>query len=524
MNVVPAQIAGVELDRRHLPAAARQRRAARPRRPRRLRAARGHRGVRASAARRPSPCSATAPAACEPVDMVTGPGNVYVDGGQAAAARADRHRLRGRPHRGRDPGRRHRRPGARRRRPDQPGRARPAGRRGAGHPQRGARRRRPRPGARAGGRDQALRPHPDGARRAASRASCWSTTSTPACRWSTPTPPSTWRSRPGTPTTWRCGCATPARSSSARGRRSRWATTARGPTTCCPPAGCARHSSGLSVQSFLRGVHVVEYDRDALAGVAGHIDVAGRRGGPAGARRRRAGPPACRDRLLDELPLRPELRGRTPYGAPQLDGHAPAQHQREPLPAARRAAGRPRDGAGRRRAATSTATPTGTPSRCAPAWPATSPAPAGRRWSPGRCGPPTAPTRSSSSCCRRSGAAGGRRWGSRRRTRCTRSSPRAPAPAGSTGTAGEDFTHRRRPPPSRRCAAAARRRLRDQPQQPDRHRRGARDDRGAARRGLREARRRAGRRRGVRRVRAARHPVGAHPAPRAGRGWWSAGR
>jgi histidinol dehydrogenase len=39
-----------------------------------------------------------------------------------------------------------------------------------------------------------------------------------------------------------------------------------------PTGGCARHSSGLSVQSFLRGVHVVEYDRAALAGVAGHID------------------------------------------------------------------------------------------------------------------------------------------------------------------------------------------------------------------------------------------------------------
>ncbi|MFD0687069.1 histidinol dehydrogenase [Actinomadura fibrosa] len=32
-----------------------------------------------------------------------------------------------------------------------------------------------------------------------------------------------------------------------------------------PTGGCACHSSGLSVQSFLRGVHVVEYDRDALA-------------------------------------------------------------------------------------------------------------------------------------------------------------------------------------------------------------------------------------------------------------------
>ncbi|WP_395106926.1 histidinol dehydrogenase [Actinomadura sp. SCN-SB] len=32
-----------------------------------------------------------------------------------------------------------------------------------------------------------------------------------------------------------------------------------------PTGGCACHSSGLSVQSFLRGIHVVEYDRAALA-------------------------------------------------------------------------------------------------------------------------------------------------------------------------------------------------------------------------------------------------------------------
>jgi histidinol dehydrogenase len=38
-----------------------------------------------------------------------------------------------------------------------------------------------------------------------------------------------------------------------------------------PTGGCARHSSGLSVQSFLRGVHVVEYDRDALRDVAHHV-------------------------------------------------------------------------------------------------------------------------------------------------------------------------------------------------------------------------------------------------------------
>jgi histidinol dehydrogenase len=38
------------------------------------------------------------------------------------------------------------------------------------------------------------------------------------------------------------------------------------------PTGCtARHASGLSVQSFLRGVHLVEYSRDALAAVAPHV-------------------------------------------------------------------------------------------------------------------------------------------------------------------------------------------------------------------------------------------------------------
>ncbi|GAB2704548.1 histidinol dehydrogenase [Nocardia thraciensis] len=38
-----------------------------------------------------------------------------------------------------------------------------------------------------------------------------------------------------------------------------------------PTAGCARHSSGLSVQTFLRGIHVVEYDETALKDVAGHV-------------------------------------------------------------------------------------------------------------------------------------------------------------------------------------------------------------------------------------------------------------
>jgi histidinol dehydrogenase len=38
-----------------------------------------------------------------------------------------------------------------------------------------------------------------------------------------------------------------------------------------PTAGCACHSSGLSVRSFRKAVHVVDYSRDALAEVAGHV-------------------------------------------------------------------------------------------------------------------------------------------------------------------------------------------------------------------------------------------------------------
>ena len=38
-----------------------------------------------------------------------------------------------------------------------------------------------------------------------------------------------------------------------------------------PTGGSARHSGGLGVQTFLRGIHVVEYDRDALADVAHHV-------------------------------------------------------------------------------------------------------------------------------------------------------------------------------------------------------------------------------------------------------------
>lgn len=38
-----------------------------------------------------------------------------------------------------------------------------------------------------------------------------------------------------------------------------------------PTMGAARHSSGLSVQTFLRGIHVIDYDRSALLDVAEHV-------------------------------------------------------------------------------------------------------------------------------------------------------------------------------------------------------------------------------------------------------------
>jgi histidinol dehydrogenase len=38
-----------------------------------------------------------------------------------------------------------------------------------------------------------------------------------------------------------------------------------------PTAGCACHSSGLSVRAFTRSVHVVDYSREALAEVADHV-------------------------------------------------------------------------------------------------------------------------------------------------------------------------------------------------------------------------------------------------------------
>jgi histidinol dehydrogenase len=38
-----------------------------------------------------------------------------------------------------------------------------------------------------------------------------------------------------------------------------------------PTGGCACHSSGLSVRTFRKAVHVIEYDEQALRDVAAHV-------------------------------------------------------------------------------------------------------------------------------------------------------------------------------------------------------------------------------------------------------------
>ena len=92
-----------------------------------------------------------------------------------------------------------------------------------------------------------------------------------------------------------------------------------------PTGGCACHSSGLGVASFLRGVNLIEYDRDALARRRRPRGHPGPRRGPPRPRCRHHGavravsPPSERPGEPADLPLRPELRGQVPYGAPQLD-------------------------------------------------------------------------------------------------------------------------------------------------------------------------------------------------------------
>ena len=93
-----------------------------------------------------------------------------------------------------------------------------------------------------------------------------------------------------------------------------------GSTHVLPTAGCACHSSGLNVKSFLKAVHVIDYTEAALREVARHVEVFAEsedlpsHGAAVTAPVR--SPRATGDRAS---PVRPELVGEVPYGAPQLD-------------------------------------------------------------------------------------------------------------------------------------------------------------------------------------------------------------
>jgi histidinol-phosphate aminotransferase len=98
-----------------------------------------------------------------------------------------------------------------------------------------------------------------------------------------------------------------------------------------PTGGTARHAGGLSVLTFLRAIHVVNCTRAALAGAAPHIDALGaaedlaahvravrvRIPDGAAAEPAAAGAAAAVG-IPPDLPLRDDLRGRSPYGAPQV--------------------------------------------------------------------------------------------------------------------------------------------------------------------------------------------------------------
>jgi histidinol-phosphate aminotransferase len=96
-----------------------------------------------------------------------------------------------------------------------------------------------------------------------------------------------------------------------------------------PTGGTCRHTAGLSVQTFLRGISLVEYDEEALVAAAPHIvALAHAEDLPAHAnavtvRTERAASDGSarpgRPVTIADLPLRDDLRGRNPHGAPQLD-------------------------------------------------------------------------------------------------------------------------------------------------------------------------------------------------------------
>ena len=220
---------------------------------------------------------------------------------------------------------------------------------------------------------------------------------------------------------------------------------------------------------------------------------------------------------LDDLPLRDELRGMSPYGAPQLDVPVRLNTNENSYPPCRRTS----------------------PSRWRRRWPPQvarpQPLPRPRRGRPAHrprrlprsrarprptSGRPTAPTRSMQQLLQTFGGPGRTALGFSRRTRCIHSSPPAPARPWVDGHRDERLRGTRGPRDRAGRQAPAGPGLPVLAEQPDRHRAVARRGAGGGRRGHRDGRRR----RGLRGVRAGRARRARSRCSRAGRGWSSPGR
>jgi len=137
-----------------------------------------------------------------------------------------------------------------------------------------------------------------------------------------------------------------------------------------PTGGTARHTAGLSVLAFMRGIHVVDCTVTALAAAAPHIDALGEAedlaahvaavrirvpGADLGEHSASLGasprtprpwnPPVAQGRVgqapaeqatgqrdATGPPIRPDLAGRSPYGAPQLDVPVRLNTNENPFP------------------------------------------------------------------------------------------------------------------------------------------------------------------------------------------------
>ena len=128
-----------------------------------------------------------------------------------------------------------------------------------------------------------------------------------------------------------------------------------------PTAGCACHSSGLSVRAFCRNMHVVTYSADALREVGGHV-VALAEAENLPSHGAAVSDPHLAEGLVMPLPewvpIRDDLRGFEPYGAPQIPDVINLNVNENPYPPERAGRRRHRRGCTQTRRQDSTAIPT----------------------------------------------------------------------------------------------------------------------------------------------------------------------